>query len=141
MTIPSQRRYVQYYGHLLRNNLSYSPKTVLLNAVRMEGIPNFSGGTCGKIVYSSTIILSSFIFTAPSFLIRLYRTKIYSSKVYEVHQKISPSHILSSLLSFSLPQNIRHSEPFAELMLPQPVPLCGDIKMEFYHNSWFGGKV
>lgn len=35
-------------------------------------------------------------------------------------------------------QNIRHSEPFAELMLPQPVPLCGDIKIEFYHNSWRG---
>ena len=47
-------------------------------------------------------------------------------------------HFLS--LSFVL-QNIRNSEPFAELMLPQPVPLCGDIKMEFYHNSWFGGKV
>ena len=38
-------------------------------------------------------------------------------------------------------QSIKHSEPFAELMLPQPVPLCGDIKIEFYHNSWFGGKV
>jgi len=43
VTIPSQRRYVQYYGHLLRNMLDYSPKTVLLKAIRLEGIPNLQG--------------------------------------------------------------------------------------------------
>ena len=49
MTIPSQRRYVQYYGHLIRNNLSYIPCTVLLRAIRLEGIPNFnSSGSCCK---------------------------------------------------------------------------------------------
>ena len=48
VTIPSQRRYVQYYGHLLRNNLTYSPKTVLLKALRFINVPSIQGGTCGK---------------------------------------------------------------------------------------------
>ena len=47
VTIPSQRRYVQYYGHLMRNGLEYSPKTILLKAIRLEGVPNFApGGYC-----------------------------------------------------------------------------------------------
>ena len=53
VTIPSQRRYVQYYGHLIRNSLVYSSKTVLLKAIRIEGIPNFSGGTCGMFMLFS----------------------------------------------------------------------------------------
>ena len=48
VTIPSQRRYVQYYGHLIRNTLEYTPKTVLLKGMRMEGIPSFTNGTCCK---------------------------------------------------------------------------------------------
>ena len=48
VTIPSQRRYVQYYGHLIRNSLEYSPKTMLLKAMRFEGIPNEANGTCSK---------------------------------------------------------------------------------------------
>ena len=47
VTIPSQRRYVQYYGHLMRNSLLYSQKTVLLKAIRLEGIPTLPGG-CGE---------------------------------------------------------------------------------------------
>ena len=55
----------------------------------------------------------------PSFIIRLYKTKIFTSRVY---------------------QNISRSDTFAELSLPQPVPLCGDIKIEFFHNQRLGGK-
>ena len=51
VTIPSQRRYVQYYGHLMRNSLDYSPKTVLLKAIRLEGIPNFHQGGCSKLYF------------------------------------------------------------------------------------------
>jgi len=51
VTIPSQRRYVQYYGHLIRNGLDYSPKTVLLKAIRLEGVPNFTQGTCCEYMY------------------------------------------------------------------------------------------
>ena len=58
--------------------------------------------------------------TAPSFIVRLYKTKIYSSKLYE---------------------NIKRTDTFAQLSLPRPVPLCGDIKIELFHNSRFGGKV
>ena len=47
VTIPSQRRWVQYYGHLIRNNLEYSPRTVLLKALRLQGMPTMQGGTCG----------------------------------------------------------------------------------------------
>lgn len=102
VTIPSQRRYVQYYGHLIRNQLNYSPRTVLLKAIRLEGVPIFGPSGC-----------------SPSFIIRLYKTKIFTSRVY---------------------QNISRSDTFAELSLPQPVPLCGDIKIEFFHNQRLGGK-
>ena len=65
-------------------------------------------------------LLSSLpVHVGPSFIIRLYKTKIFTSKVY---------------------QNISRSDTFAELSLPQPVPLCGDIKIEFFHNQRLGGK-
>jgi phosphatidylinositol-3,4,5-trisphosphate 3-phosphatase/dual-specificity protein phosphatase PTEN len=103
VTIPSQRRYVQYYGHVIRNNLSYTPQTALLRAFRLEGIPQFTGGTC-----------------IPSIVIKKFpNSKLCSTKIYE---------------------NIRKTDYVAELMLPQPVPLCGDIKVEFYHNPRLGGK-
>ena len=40
---------MQYYGHLLRNGLEYSPKTVLLKAIRLEGIPNYSQSACCEL--------------------------------------------------------------------------------------------
>lgn len=103
VTIPSQRRYVQYYGHLLRNKLEYSPKTLLLRGFKLDGIPNFSQGTC-----------------CPFFIIRLYKTKIFTSKIFE---------------------NIRKGESSADLMLPQALPLCGDIKVEFFHHKFGKEKM
>ena len=38
-------------------------------------------------------------------------------------------------------QNIRRTDCIAELMLPQPVPLCDDIKIEFYHNAKYSRNV
>lgn len=33
MTIPSQRRYVEYFGHLLNTDLSYTPKQILFTGL------------------------------------------------------------------------------------------------------------
>ena len=38
-------------------------------------------------------------------------------------------------------KNIKRTERYAELSLPQPVPLCGDIKIEFFHSTKMGKKV
>ena len=57
VTIPSQRRYVQYYGHLIRNSLLYTPKALYLKGMRLEGIPRVSSGTYSKLnlcAYSMT---------------------------------------------------------------------------------------
>eukprot|EP00731_Ephydatia_muelleri_P025536 Em0017g619a len=102
VTIPSQRRYVQYYGHLLRNRLEYSPKTMTLIGFKLEGIPNFFQGTC-----------------CPFFTICLYKTRIFTSQIFE----------------------IRRGESSADLMLPQPLPLCGDIKVEFFHQKFGKEKM
>ncbi|XP_064389054.1 phosphatidylinositol 3,4,5-trisphosphate 3-phosphatase and dual-specificity protein phosphatase PTEN-like [Halichondria panicea] len=98
VTIPSQRRYVQYYGHLVRNSLDYMPKTMLLKAIRFEGVPDLKAGGC-----------------KPSFIVRLYNTKIHDSEPYTHFKK---------------------TDSFAEMCLPQPLPVCGDIRIEFYSHSW-----
>ena len=38
-------------------------------------------------------------------------------------------------------ENLRKTDPIVELTLPQPVPLCGDIKIEFFHNTRGWKKV
>lgn len=49
VTIPSQRRYVQYYGRLVRDGVAYSPVTLHVTGARMEPVPAFNAhGTCCK---------------------------------------------------------------------------------------------
>jgi len=99
VSVPSQRRYVEYYSYLLKNNLQYSPKTVLLHSIKLIGIPSGSFKLC--------------------FTITLQNVKAYTSQVYS---------------------HFRKTDTFAELMLPQKFPLCGDVKMEFFHQSFIGQK-
>uniref|UniRef100_A0A5K3EU87 Phosphatidylinositol-3,4,5-trisphosphate 3-phosphatase n=1 Tax=Mesocestoides corti TaxID=53468 RepID=A0A5K3EU87_MESCO len=40
VTIPSQRRYVQYYSRLLSSGLAYEPKPLRLTSIRIEGLPH-----------------------------------------------------------------------------------------------------
>lgn len=46
VTIPSQRRYVYYYGHMVKHKLTYQPTTLLITRFVMETVPNVNG-TCG----------------------------------------------------------------------------------------------
>ena len=100
VTVPSQRRYVQYYEHLLKKNLSYSPKTVLIKSIHFINIPNMQGGTC-----------------VPYFTVRVQKLKIYTSRLYD---------------------HIRRNDSTADLLLPQELPICGDIEIDFYHQSMIG---
>ena len=38
-------------------------------------------------------------------------------------------------------QHIKRGDTEAELLLPQELPLCGDVKVEVFHQARFGGKV
>ena len=59
------------------------------------------------------------LLSALSFVVRLGNTPIHTSKVYE----------------------LRCGQSNGEIMLSHDVPLCGDVKVEFYHNPRLGRKV
>jgi phosphatidylinositol-3,4,5-trisphosphate 3-phosphatase/dual-specificity protein phosphatase PTEN len=46
VTIPSQIRFVHYYGRFLRENLVYKPRTVIMTHIKITGIPTVEHGTC-----------------------------------------------------------------------------------------------
>ncbi|XP_076233077.1 phosphatase and tensin-like protein isoform X2 [Calliopsis andreniformis] len=44
VTIPSQRRYVEYYATLVQEGLNYQPVTLLLRKIQLDPAPIFHGG-------------------------------------------------------------------------------------------------
>ncbi|KAI8521888.1 hypothetical protein Bbelb_016420 [Branchiostoma belcheri] len=98
VTIPSQRRYVEYYWDLTRCGLEYKPTTLLLQSIFIETVPMFStGGSC-----------------SPQFVVTQYNVKLYTSPVYEGAKRENRGFILG--------------------VLPQPLPVCGDIRIELFHK-------
>ena len=100
VSLPSQRRYVQYYHHLLKSNMVYARTTALAKGITFIDIPNIQGGTC-----------------SPYFTIRVQTIKAYTSKVFE---------------------DIKRTDSTAELPLSHELPLCGDVEINFYHQSRIG---
>ncbi|BES91706.1 phosphatase and [Nesidiocoris tenuis] len=51
VTIPSQRRYVNYYATLVQESLEYKPVIVLLREIRFEPLPHLFNGTQGSVYF------------------------------------------------------------------------------------------
>ena len=102
VSVPSQRRYVQYCEYLLKNKLQYCPKVALLRSFKLICIPSGLGGT----------------FT-PYFTITLRKFKVYTSQLYT---------------------NIKQTDTYVELHLPREIQIYGDVKVEFFHQSFIGQK-
>ncbi|KAJ8679764.1 hypothetical protein QAD02_015551 [Eretmocerus hayati] len=71
VTIPSQRRYVNYYSTLVRDGLNYQPVTLILREIRLDPIPSLNGGQGYLFVISEA------------------NKKIFSSKILEVRKGTS----------------------------------------------------
>ncbi|XP_077999003.1 phosphatidylinositol 3,4,5-trisphosphate 3-phosphatase and dual-specificity protein phosphatase PTEN-like isoform X2 [Glandiceps talaboti] len=97
VTIPSQRRYVDYYGEYTTKKLEYKQSTLLLKRIHLDTVPMCSNGT-----------------SCPSFVVSQQKVKIYSSQTYE---------------------GIKKGDKYIICDIPQPLPICGDIKIEFFHKT------
>ncbi|XP_021002002.1 phosphatidylinositol 3,4,5-trisphosphate 3-phosphatase and dual-specificity protein phosphatase PTEN [Parasteatoda tepidariorum] len=82
VTIPSQRRYVVYYGELVKKSIEYRPVMMILKSILIEPIPTFNGGTC-----------------SPYFVIYQLKTKLYESPVLEVKRN-------QKYLRFEIPETV-----------------------------------
>ncbi|XP_020612582.1 phosphatidylinositol 3,4,5-trisphosphate 3-phosphatase and dual-specificity protein phosphatase PTEN-like isoform X2 [Orbicella faveolata] len=98
VTIPSQRRYVLYYNHVLRHELVYTRTMVLLKRFEMLSESMFQNSTLN-----------------PYYIIWQQKVKLYQSKVDEGKKS-------NKGLAF---------EP------SQPIPICGDIRVEFFNKDMF----
>jgi len=94
VTIPSQRRYVDYYATLINDRLQYNPVKMYLTSIVIDALPQMGmGGHEGHI----------------QFEIRQTSVRPYVSEVYQT----------------------RRSDGMINLLLPQPLLIVGDIKIEF----------
>lgn len=116
VTIPSQARYVEYYGHLVNHKLTYKPVTLLLKGIEFITIPMYNNGSC-----------------CPFFEVFQLKVKVYTSKVYEDCKKGSASYVMHIEQSVPLCGDIK-----VVVYNRQRVMKKGKEKMfQFWFNTFF----
>ncbi|XP_075735628.1 phosphatidylinositol 3,4,5-trisphosphate 3-phosphatase and dual-specificity protein phosphatase PTEN isoform X3 [Rhipicephalus microplus] len=67
VTIPSQRRYVEYYAKLVSTHAEYNPETLVLHSLSLEPVPTFNGGTCSPffLVWKSDASTMEKLYVSP----------------------------------------------------------------------------
>ena len=79
VTIPSQRRYVEYYEYLIRHRLEYQSVTLLLESIEFKTVPMHNGSGC-----------------SPHFEVYRQASRLYISNVYEDIKKGQNSYLMQT---------------------------------------------
>nr|XP_022900352.1 phosphatidylinositol 3,4,5-trisphosphate 3-phosphatase and dual-specificity protein phosphatase PTEN isoform X2 [Onthophagus taurus] len=114
VTIPSQVRYVHYYGKLLQDNLTYASEVLYVHQIRLEPAPIFVGGQ-GSVSFSISQQETATDGSASGGEV----IEKYKSCMYEVKRNQNAGLILET---------------------DSCVPIFGDVKVKFYTKKLYKEK-
>lgn len=113
VTIPSQRRYVNYYARLVQEKLIYTPITLFIREIHIEPLPQFNGAQ-GSLQFS----------------ISEFTKKVYTSNIYEI-KKGSPS------ITIRLDQTIPLTGDIKLDFVNKPKMMRKEKLFHFWFNTFF----
>ncbi|KAK3529023.1 hypothetical protein QTP70_014414, partial [Hemibagrus guttatus] len=142
VTIPSQRRYVYYYSHLLKNQLEYKPVALLFHKMMFETVPMFSGGTCSPPCATKTALTHRGMDSTKPLNVCCgiwhHDVSSRSLKFCILNISTDPQFVVYQLkvkIHTSNPAHTRREDKYMHFEFPQPLPVCGDIKVEFFNKQ------